>query len=147
MPKSLMHLDAVAWHRRSPETPARWTTRRGGAVGAIAAGALLIGCATAGLLGVDTSTPYAAIVAQTWLLSFGTGLSTAVITAQTLGGVAPSYSGIAGGTLNTARQTGSALRVAMFGSLVATTFIAGLHLALALTLALTLATVTLPRLL
>jgi DHA2 family methylenomycin A resistance protein-like MFS transporter len=109
---------------------AKRIARRIGPGWAITAGALLIGSATAGLLGVDTSTAYVEIVAQTVLLGFGTGLSIAVITDQTLGSVERSRSGVAGGTLNTARQAGSAIGVALFGSLIATSFIDGLHVAL-----------------
>jgi DHA2 family methylenomycin A resistance protein-like MFS transporter len=123
------------------------TSRRIGPGGAVAAGALLIGAAAAGLLGVEASTPYGEIVGQTTLLGFGTGLSIAVITNLTLGSVDQSRSGIAGGTLNTARQTGSAIGVAVFGSLIAATFIAGLHLALAISVALMLAVTGLTQLL
>jgi DHA2 family methylenomycin A resistance protein-like MFS transporter len=126
---------------------AGWTSRRIGPGGAVAVGALLIGAAAAGLLGVEASTPYGEIVGQTTLLGFGTGLGIAVITNLTLGSVDQSRSGIAGGTLNTARQTGSAIGVAVFGSLIAATFIAGLHLALAISVALMLAVTGLTQLL
>ena len=121
--------------------------RRTGPAGAIGVGALLVGCATAALLRVDPPTPYGAIVAQTALLGFGTGLSVAVITDQTLGSVDPSRSGIAGGALNTARQAGSAVGVAVFGSLIVTTFTTGLHLALAVSAGLMLVAVSLTPLL
>jgi MFS transporter, DHA2 family, methylenomycin A resistance protein len=107
-------------------------TRRIGAQWAVICGAIAIACATGGMLSVDATTPYVGIFVQTILLGFGTGLSVAVITDQTLGSVERSHSGIAGGTLNTARQSGSAIGVAVFGSLVAGTFVSGLHVAVAI---------------
>jgi MFS transporter, DHA2 family, methylenomycin A resistance protein len=49
-----------------------------------------------------------------------------------------SRSGAAAGTLNTLRQAGSAIGVALFGSLIATAFISGMHAALAICIGLTL---------
>ncbi len=47
-----------------------------------------------------------------------------------LGSVERSRSGVAAGTLNTLRQAGSAIGVALFGSMLASGRIAGAHLAL-----------------
>jgi MFS transporter, DHA2 family, methylenomycin A resistance protein len=120
-------------------------TQRLGPRAAATLGAVLVGLGTAGLLGVGQSTAYASIVAQISLLGFGTGLTVAVITDQTLGGVERSRSGVAGGTLNTTRQAGSSIGVAVFGTLVATHFIAGAHVALAISTALMLVVVVLAR--
>lgn len=68
-----------------------------------------------------------------------------------LGGIAPERAGLAGGVLNSVRQTGGALAVAGFGALVAgrAGFVAGLHLSLLIAvvlLALTVvATLALPK--
>ena len=51
-----------------------------------------------------------------------------------------SQSGIASGTLNTLRQTGSVIGVALFGSFLATGLVGGLHALLAISIALLLAT-------
>jgi DHA2 family methylenomycin A resistance protein-like MFS transporter len=98
----------------------------------VAAGTLLMAVACAGLLGVGRGTGYVGIVIQISLLGLGTGSIVPVITSELLGGVDRSRSGVAAGTLNTMRQTGSAVGVALFGSLVAGTgdFISGLHVAL-----------------
>jgi DHA2 family methylenomycin A resistance protein-like MFS transporter len=85
-----------------------------------------------GLLGVEGSTGYAAMVVQMSLVGLGAGFIVPVITAESLGSVDRSRSGVAAGTLNTMRQAGSAIGVALFGSLIANTFIAGLHAALAI---------------
>jgi DHA2 family methylenomycin A resistance protein-like MFS transporter len=100
----------------------------------VAAGTVLMAVACAGLLGVDRGTGYGAMVIQLSLLGLGAGSIIPVITSELLGSVDPSRSGVAAGTLNTMRQTGSAVGVALFGSLVAGAghFISGLHVALAI---------------
>lgn len=99
-------------------------------------GTALVGVACAALLGVGVgaSTGYPAIVAQLSALGFGAGCIVPVITSELMGSVERSRSGVAAGTLNTLRQTGSAIGVALFGSLVAggAGFVAGLHVALAI---------------
>ena len=64
-------------------------------------------------------------------LGVGLGLLIATITTVSLGAVDPSHSGIAAGTLNTARQAGSIVGVALFGSLSARDLGAGLRLTVA----------------
>jgi MFS transporter, DHA2 family, methylenomycin A resistance protein len=54
-----------------------------------------------------------------------------------LGSVNRSRLGVAAGTLNTMRQAGSALGVALFGSLIASSFVSGLHVALEISIGLT----------
>jgi DHA2 family methylenomycin A resistance protein-like MFS transporter len=103
---------------------------------AIALGASLMAVACAGLLGVGAGTAYGVIVVQLLAFGFGGGLIIPIITSEVLGSVERSRSGVAAGTLNTLRQAGSAIGVAVFGSLIASGFIAGLHLALAASAAL-----------
>ena len=97
--------------------------------------AMLAGCA--GLLWTGPSTPYAAMVAQQLLLGAGLGLLVPPMTGALLGSVERSRSGVASSTLTTMRQTGSMLGVALFGSLIAAhnQFFAGLHRALAISIA------------
>ena len=118
---------------------AGWIADRVGPRRTIAAGAILVGAASAGLLGVDGSTAYPALVAQITALGVGGGLIVPVITSEMLGSVDRSRSGLAAGTLNTMRQAGSAIGVALFGSLIAATFISGLHVALAICIGLAVA--------
>ena len=77
------------------------------------------------------------------LILLGLGLSVLVpaMTSALLGSVDKSRSGIASGTLNTARQTGSVLGVAVFGSLVAADVVTGLHRSVAISIGLALVAV------
>ena len=71
------------------------------------------------MLSVGAGTSYAMIVVPLTALGVGGGLVVPTVTAQLLGSVDRSRSGVASGTLNTLRQTGSAVGVALFGSLLA----------------------------
>jgi MFS transporter, DHA2 family, methylenomycin A resistance protein len=84
--------------------------------------------------GADTA--YVAVVAPLAALGLGLGLAVPVITALLLGSVDTDRSGVASGTLNTARQTGSVVGVALFGSLAATSVVAGLRASLGVSLGL-----------
>jgi DHA2 family methylenomycin A resistance protein-like MFS transporter len=74
----------------------------------------------------------AALCAQLIGLGGGLGLLVPPMTSTLLGSVTKQYSGIASGVLNAMRQTGSAIGVALFGSLLsgAGGFIAGIRIAL-----------------
>jgi DHA2 family methylenomycin A resistance protein-like MFS transporter len=100
------------------------------------AGAVVVAAACAALLGVGADTGYLGLVVQITLLGAGGGMIIPVITAEMLGSVESSRSGVAAGTLNTLRQTGSAIGVALFGSLIAGNLISGMHVALAICVAL-----------
>jgi MFS transporter, DHA2 family, methylenomycin A resistance protein len=113
-----------------------WIAQRIGPRWAVAGGALLVAAGCAGLLGVDAGTGYAAVVWQMLALGFGCGVIVPTITSELLGSVDRSWSGVAAGTLNTLRQAGSAIGVALFGSLIASGLIGGLHVALAVSVAL-----------
>jgi MFS transporter, DHA2 family, methylenomycin A resistance protein len=85
----------------------------------IAAG-WLIGSAGAWLLrNIGAMTPYDAILPGLLLLPFGIGLAVPIMTTVVLGTVPRSRAGIASGVLNSVRQAGGAIGVAMFGSLMA----------------------------
>ena len=76
--------------------------------------------------------------AQLTVLGAAAGSIIPVITSELLGSVDRTRSGVAAGTLNTLRQTGSAIGVALFGSLLAghAGIVAGLHASLAITIGL-----------
>jgi DHA2 family methylenomycin A resistance protein-like MFS transporter len=84
-------------------------------------------------------------------LAGGLGFAVPSLTAMMLGGIAAERAGLAGGVLNSFRQTGGALAVAGFGAMVAqrSGFVAGLHLSLLIAVLLlaatTLATLALPK--
>jgi DHA2 family methylenomycin A resistance protein-like MFS transporter len=105
----------------------------------LGAGALLMAVALAALLGIGTDTPYLGLAVQLTALGFGLGLIVPVMTSSLLGSVERERSGIASGTLNTARQGGSVVGVALFGSLIGGDLVAGLQLALAISIGLALA--------
>jgi DHA2 family methylenomycin A resistance protein-like MFS transporter len=100
--------------------------RRVGSRAVMLAGAGLAALACAALLDAGATTPYAAMVVQLVALGAGLGLIVPLMTSEMLGAVDRSASGVASGTLNTMRQTGSVIGVALLGSLAG-----GLHAALA----------------
>jgi MFS transporter, DHA2 family, methylenomycin A resistance protein len=110
-----------------------------GARRVIAASAILIAASLAGLLVVGSRTAYPAITVQLVALGFGLGLLVPAMTSALLGSVHASRSGIASGTLNAARQTGSVIGIALFGSLAAAHLVPGLHHALIISVGLALA--------
>jgi DHA2 family methylenomycin A resistance protein-like MFS transporter len=91
---------------------------RFGAPAIIAAGALIAACGCLALLGIGQGTSYWAVCAQLVAMGGGLGLLVPPMTSTLLGSVDKSRSGIAAGVLNSTRQTGSVLGVALFGSLV-----------------------------
>jgi DHA2 family methylenomycin A resistance protein-like MFS transporter len=112
-----------------------------GAPATISLGAALaaFGCLT--LLGLEADTSYAEIGAQLMVIGAGLGLLVPPFTSTLLGSVEKSRSGIAAGVLNSTRQTGSVLGVALFGSLAGQedAFMAGAHLSLVISACLLLA--------
>jgi DHA2 family methylenomycin A resistance protein-like MFS transporter len=111
----------------------------------IAVGALLMAAGCGALLGAGAHTSYGELVAQLLVIGFGLGLIVPAMTSTLLGSVERSRSGVASGTLNSARQTGSMIGVALFGSLIAGhgQLVPGLHLALAISVALAIVIATL----
>jgi len=103
-----------------------------GAPATIAAGAAAAALGCLALLGIRQGTSYAAIFAQLVVIGAGLGLLVPPLTSTLLGSVEKSRSGLAAGVLNSTRQTGSVLGVALFGSLVGQSdaFVAGAHVAL-----------------
>jgi DHA2 family methylenomycin A resistance protein-like MFS transporter len=99
-------------------------------------GAVLGALACVALLLVDERTAYAAMVVPLVVLGGSVGLIVPLMTAELLAGVDRSQSGIASGTLNMLRQTGSVIGVALFGSLLVGGVVGGMHVALAISVAL-----------
>jgi MFS transporter, DHA2 family, methylenomycin A resistance protein len=101
-------------------------------------GALLMIAGLVSLLGIGAGSSYPSLAAQLTALGFGLGLIVPVMTSALLGSVDAERSGVASGTLNTARQTGSVIGVALFGSLIGSDPVSGLHVALAISVGLAL---------
>ncbi|MDL2404759.1 MFS transporter [Rhizobium calliandrae] len=92
--------------------------QRFGALPVIAAGALIAAAGCIGLLGIGRGTSYWAMLVQFLAMGSGLGLLVPPLTSTLLGSVEKARSGVAAGVLNSARQTGSVLGVALFGSFV-----------------------------
>src|SRR5450432_908981 len=116
-------------------------SERIGAPATIAAGAVLSALGCLALLGIGPGTSYWAIGAQLTIIGAGLGLLVPPLTSTLLGSVEKSRSGIAAGVLNSTRQTGSVLGVALFGSLAGegSAFMTGTHRALVISAGLLLA--------
>ena len=91
---------------------------RFGAPAIIAAGALISAAGCVALLGIERGTSYWMICVPLLAMGGGLGLLVPPLTSTLLGSVEKSRSGIAAGVLNSTRQTGSVLGVALFGSLI-----------------------------
>lgn len=111
----------------------------------IGLGAALVASSLAGLLVVSATTSYVALAGQLTALGLGLGLVVPAMTSAMLGSVDATRSGVASGTLNTARQAGSVVGVALFGSFAARGLVDGLRWSLGVSIALALAVLTLSR--
>jgi DHA2 family methylenomycin A resistance protein-like MFS transporter len=112
-----------------------------GAPRTIALGACVAAAGCVGLLWIAPGTPYWWLGPQLAALGGGLGLLVPPLTSILLGSVEKSRAGIAAGVLNSTRQTGSVLGVALFGSLIASAgaFMAGTRAALVISAGLLLA--------
>lgn len=93
------------------------------------------GCLLLSVVSADSA--YQAVWWQMVMIGAGIGLTVPPMTSALLATVDQKQSGVASGVLNTTRQAGSVIGVALFGSLIADRhqFIAGLHLALYISVA------------
>jgi MFS transporter, DHA2 family, methylenomycin A resistance protein len=84
------------------------------------------------LVSIGASSPYSSVWWQLAIIGAGIGLTVPPMTSALLATVDRKQSGVASGVLNTTRQLGSVIGVALFGSLIADRdhFVSGLHLAL-----------------
>jgi MFS transporter, DHA2 family, methylenomycin A resistance protein len=113
-------------------------SRLWGAPLTIVAGAVVAAAGCLALLGIKPDSAYATLCLQLMAMGAGLGLLVPPLTSALLGSVAKEHSGVAAGVLNSTRQTGSVLGVALFGSLVAqkNAFIAGARISLIISTAL-----------
>lgn len=88
------------------------------------------------LHGVAATSPYPAMLPGLLLLPFGVGLAVPAMTAALLGTVPKTHSGVAAGVLNTVRQSGGAIGVALYGAFLAVGAVSGIQEAFALSSAL-----------
>ncbi len=92
---------------------------------------LLTGAAGFGSLVVVTdSTPYPLIALLTFAGGFGMAFAMPAATSAAVASAPPAYTGLAGGVINAARQTGSVIGVAVLGAMITGgAFLTGFHLA------------------
>jgi DHA2 family methylenomycin A resistance protein-like MFS transporter len=109
-----------------------------GAPQTIALGATIAAAGCLGLLFIAPGTSYWAVALQLVALGGGLGLLVPPLTSTLLGSVEKSRSGVAAGVLNSTRQTGSVLGVALFGSLIgeSSAFMGGMRAAISISAAL-----------
>ena len=92
---------------------------------------LLIGAAGYWLLhSIDSQTPYLQILPGFVVIPLGVGLAVPCMTASLLTTVPASRSGVAAGVLNSVRQAGGALGVAIYGAFLNERAVSGVQLAL-----------------
>jgi MFS transporter, DHA2 family, methylenomycin A resistance protein len=105
---------------------------RFGAPMMIAAGAGIAAAGCFALIGVERGGSYGHVCAQLVAMGAGLGLLVPPLTSMLLGSVEKSRSGVAAGVLNSTRQTGSVVGVALFGSLLEhkDSFMTGVHVSL-----------------
>lgn len=119
----------------SPRAVSRYGPRK-----VIVAGLLLTGVpGCGGLAAVDTGTPLWVIAALMIPLGIGGALAMPALTTLMLDSVAVERAGTAAALLNTSRQTGGALSIAVFGALLAGDFAPGMRESLLLAACLLLA--------
>jgi DHA2 family methylenomycin A resistance protein-like MFS transporter len=98
---------------------------------------LAVGAVGFVLLGrIDAGTPYVAMLPGLLLSSGGLGLVVPSMTMAVLSAVPRARSGVASGVLNTVRQAGGAIGVALFGSFFAADGVAGMQVVFAVSAAL-----------
>ncbi|WP_308816655.1 MFS transporter [Pseudonocardia alni] len=86
----------------------------------------------AGLFGLSTAATHTYVAYAAWLAVIGTGLALALpaLTAELTAAVPADQAGVAGGLQSATRELGSALGVAVVGTVMATVFAAGLPMPL-----------------
>ncbi|MDG4883978.1 MFS transporter [Mesorhizobium sp. WSM4884] len=103
----------------------------------VVAGSATMALACLALLGTGQGTPYVRLVGQFVVLGGGLGLLVPPLTSMLLASVERSRSGIASGVLNSMRQIGSVLGVALFGSMIGVHgLLPGMHISLVISVVL-----------
>jgi DHA2 family methylenomycin A resistance protein-like MFS transporter len=105
-------------------------TRRFGAKPTMVTGQLVMGVGLLALCLLPTTAPVWAVAALLMPVSFGGTLAVPAMTGLMLASVPAERAGLASGVLNTFRQVGGALAVAIYGALVAGSFASGMRVGL-----------------
>jgi DHA2 family methylenomycin A resistance protein-like MFS transporter len=105
-------------------------TRKFGAKPTMVTGQLIMGAGLLVLCLLPTTTPVWAVAVLLMPVSFGGTLAVPAMTGLMLASVPAERAGLASGVLNTFRQVGGALAVAVYGALVASSFASGMRIGL-----------------
>ncbi|MGD9481684.1 MFS transporter [Streptomyces sp. TRM70308] len=105
-------------------------TRRFGARRTMIAGQLVMGAGLLMLCLLPSTIPVWAVAVLLMPVSFGGALAVPAMTGLMLASVPAERAGLASGVLNTFRQIGSAMAVAVYGALVASSFTSGMRVGL-----------------
>jgi DHA2 family methylenomycin A resistance protein-like MFS transporter len=106
-------------------------TGRGGPRGPMIAGLLIGSAGLAALVGAEPHSSYALLLPALVAAGSGIALTMPAATAAIISAAPAERAGVASGVLNAGRQAGSAVGVALLGTLVGSgAFIAGLHTAM-----------------
>ncbi|HEV2677805.1 MAG TPA: MFS transporter [Aliidongia sp.] len=108
---------------------AGWLGGRMGLRGPMTVGLILAAIGYGLLWSLDTRTAYLTMMPGLILMPAGIGLAVPLMTTALLGTVPRSHSGVASGILNTVRQTGGAVGVALYGALLGGWGLAGFRTA------------------
>jgi DHA2 family methylenomycin A resistance protein-like MFS transporter len=126
-----------------------WLTGRSGSRTPMVVGALIGAVGFALLLRLTASSAYSSMLVAFVLIPGGMGLAVPAMTTATLAAVDKKWAGTASALLNTARQAGGAIGVAIFGALVGSAkehIVGGLHTASIMSTGLLLSAALLARL-
>jgi DHA2 family methylenomycin A resistance protein-like MFS transporter len=93
----------------------------------LVAGQLLFAAGLLGMTRVDADTSVLVVELLLVPVGIGAGLAIPPLTTALMEAVSAARAGLAAGVLNAARQLGSAVGVAVFGSLLAGSFVGGMH--------------------
>lgn len=94
----------------------------------LVAGLLVFAGGLLGCVAFGHGTPIAVIEILLLPVGIGAGLTIPPLTTAFMDDIRPGQAGIGAGVLNSSRQLGSALGVAVFGALLDANFLTGLHL-------------------
>jgi DHA2 family methylenomycin A resistance protein-like MFS transporter len=98
----------------------------------LVAGQLILAGGLLGCLAFGHTTPAVLIEVLLIPIGIGAGLTVPPLTTAFMDDIRAEQAGLGAGVLNSSRQLGSALGVAVFGALLGTNFVTGLHLSLLL---------------
>lgn len=99
-------------------TSARWSSRAGGPTGTACLGMFVTGVGIAATMIAGSDTSYLALILPLTVTGIGMGMTMPAVTAALTDAVPAHHAGLAAGVINSSRQTGSVIGIALLGGLV-----------------------------